>query len=102
MAMPAAAQDMQTPRAVVDVISEQISSMARVQDLHAERVAHCELQYADLRAATDTALQSLDNKINDNSTSIVDAQRSIEMLKHELEKTREAQADRHTRDIRHG
>ena len=88
-------------QAMVDVLNEQMSTIATAQDLRNERLANAEQQIADLRSATDECTAAIEAKVSDHNARLVTAQRQMDLLKEELEKQASAQAERADREMRH-
>ena len=87
-------------QAMMDVLNEQMSTIATAQDLHNERLTTTEQQIAGLRSAIDECTATIDAKVVDHDARLVTAQEQIDTLKQELEKRASAQAERADREMR--
>ena len=86
-------------QAKMDILNEPMSTIATAQDLQNERLTDTEQQIADLRSATDECTAAIDAKVIDHDARLVTALGQIDLLKEELEKRANAQAERADREI---
>ena len=75
------APSVQSLQQMLDVISEQVTSLATAQDLQNERLWIAEQQQQDLQRATDTCTQDLESKIAAGEDVVKALQLEIEQAK---------------------